>query len=153
MGVIPLYKRQKIRIMINEVQLIEKEDAGMQDRLRFRWGDLLAIGLVAVAAVLVMLCFLPGRSEPAAYAQVYQDGKLVHVLPLDQDGSVTVAGKYTNVVTVRQGKVAVTDSDCPGGDCVGCGWIDSTGRVLVCLPNGVEVRVVAQGDDVDFVVG
>lgn len=125
----------------------------MQNQLRFRWGDLLAIGLVAVLAVAVLLCFLPGQSEPAAYAEIYHDGKLVHTLPLHQDTSVTVAGKYTNIVTVRQGKVAITDSDCPGGDCVGCGWIDSTGRVLVCLPNGVEVRVVAQSDDVDFVVG
>ena len=125
----------------------------MQSQLRFQWGDLLAIGLVGLLAALVLLCFLPGRSEPAAYVEVYHDGKLVHVLPLNQDTSVTVAGKYTNVVTVHQGRVAVTDSDCPGEDCVNCGWIDSTGRVLVCLPNGVEVRVVAQSDDVDFVVG
>ena len=125
----------------------------MQDRLRFRWGDLLAIGLVAVLAVLVLLCFLPGQAEPAAYVEVYHRGQLVHVLPLEQDAAVTVAGKYTNTITIRQGRVAVTDSDCPGGDCVGCGWIDSTGRVLVCLPNEVEVRVVAQGGDVDFVVG
>lgn len=125
----------------------------MQDRLRFRWGDLLAIGLVVALAVVVLLCFLPGQSEPAAYVEIYHDGKLVHALPLHQDTSVTVAGKYTNTVTVRQGKVAVTESDCPGGDCVNCGWIDSTGRVLVCLPNELEVRVVAQSDGVDFVVG
>lgn len=125
----------------------------MQDRLRFRWGDLLAIGLVAVLAVAVLLCFLPGQSESAAYVEIYHDGKLIHTLPLHQDTAVTVAGKYTNVVIVRQGKVAVTDSDCPGGDCVSCGWIDSTGRVLVCLPNALEVRVVAQSDGVDFVVG
>ena len=38
-------------------------------------------------------------------------------------------------------------------DCVGCGWSNATGRSIVCLPNGLEIRIVSGQSDVDFVVG
>ena len=57
------------------------------------------------------------------------------------------------MITVSQGKVSITSSDCPGMDCVHSGAISASGRSLVCLPNGVEVRIVGRTDDVDFVVG
>jgi len=56
-------------------------------------------------------------------------------------------------VTVKNGKIAVTHSDCPGKDCVGCGWQSQSGRSLVCLPNRMEIRIVTAKSDVDFVVG
>lgn len=124
----------------------------MDGRLSFCRADLLAIGLVAALAVLVAVCFLP-EQVPAAMVQVYQDGALVWTLPLDEDQELELSGAYHNTVTIRDGKVAVTASDCPGADCVGCGWIGSAGRSIVCLPNGVEIRVVAQESDVDIVVG
>ena len=49
--------------------------------------------------------------------------------------------------------IAITGSDCPGEDCVHSGWIKASGRSIVCLPNKVEIRIVGQSDDVDFVVG
>ena len=65
----------------------------------------------------------------------------------------TVTGDYTNTITVRDGKIAVTASDCPGHDCVSCGWVEHGGKSIVCLPNGLEIRVLADRGDVDFVVG
>ena len=123
------------------------------EHLRFRKGDILAIVLVAVLAVFVAVCFLPGNNGGAVLAEVYQNGTLVKTLPLDVDTSLEIAGKYTNVVTVRDGEISITASDCPGEDCVHSGAIHSTGRSIVCLPNSVEVRVVNGQSDVDFVVG
>ena len=64
----------------------------------------------------------------------------------------TVTGNYNNSVVVRDGRIAVIRSDCPGEDCVGCGWVSTSCKSVVCLPNGLEIRVVADSD-VDFVVG
>lgn len=122
-------------------------------KLRFSKGDIAAIALVALLAAVVFVLFLPKKDASAAYAEIYQDGKLVKTVSLSQDQEFTVTGKYTNTVTVCDGKIAVTQSDCPGADCVSCGWMDSAGRSIVCLPNGLEIRVVAGGDGVDFVVG
>ena len=122
-------------------------------RLQFQKGDYAAIGLVVLLAIAVALAFLPGRMKDAAGVEIYHDGVLVKTMPLSSDESYTVVGDYTNVITVSDGSVSITHSDCPGMDCVHSGSISVVGRSLVCLPNGLEVRVIGQSDDVDFVVG
>ena len=124
-----------------------------QDFLRFRKGDFLAIASVAVLAVLVAVSFLPKEDSGPVMAQVYREGTLVQTLSLEADTSIEITGKYTNVITVENGGIAITASDCPGQDCVHSGAIHTSGRSIVCLPNAVEVRVVTQTSDVDFVVG
>ncbi len=119
---------------------------------RFRRGDVLAIGMVAVAAVAAFWLFLP-KKEPAGSVQIYQDGVLIRSVPLNRDLDFTVTGRYNNTVSVKDGAVAIVDSNCPGEDCVGCGWVKQPGKSIVCLPNGVELRLVGTESDVDFVVG
>ena len=121
--------------------------------LRFHKGDILAIVLVAVLAVLVAVCFLPKEIQGTVSAEIYQDGSLVKTLSLSENATFLVEGKYRNEITVQNGEIAITASDCPGEDCVHSGPIHSSGRSIVCLPNGVEVRVVNGVSDVDFVVG
>ena len=123
------------------------------DDLRFRKGDLLAIVLVAFLAVVVALSFLPSGDSEGVRAQIYQNGELIETLSLNKPTSFEITGKYTNVITGAGGAIAITDSDCPGEDCVHSGAISASGRSVVCLPNGVEVRVVNAVSDVDFVVG
>ena len=122
-------------------------------RLRFQKWDIAVIAAILVMALAVFAAFLPRENAPAAYAEIYQDGKLLKTVMLSEDQEFTVTGRYTNTVTVCDGKIAVTHSDCPGGDCVSCGWADGAGRSIVCLPNGLEIRVMAGNRDVDFVVG
>lgn len=124
-----------------------------QAHLRFRKGDMVAVLIVALLAVLVAVCFLPKGSSDAVVAEVYQNGELVETLPLTEDASLVITGTYSNTITVEEGKIAITASDCPGEDCVHSGAIHTSGRSIVCLPNGVEVRVVRAQSDVDFVVG
>jgi len=119
-------------------------------QLRFtKWDGLVMAGILLLAVFLFVL-FLP-KGGGGAYAEIYQDGKLVKTVLLAQEQVFTVEGKYTNTVTVRDGKIAVTASDCPGEDCVSCGWLDGSGRSIVCLPNGLEIRVTADSG-VDLVV-
>lgn len=122
------------------------------NRLRFQKTDTIAIGLVVMLAILVFLCYLPKGKETPACVEVYRDGDLTETISLYENREITIRGNYTNTITIRDGKVAVTYSDCPGTDCVKSGWIGSTGRSIVCLPNGVEIRVVGADSDVDFVV-
>ena len=122
-------------------------------RLRFQKGDLLAVAVTLLLAVAVFVLFLPRENSQAAVAEIYLDGALIRQVSLSEDGEFTVTGDYENTVTVRDGKIAVTRSDCPGRDCVHSGWIGSRGRSLVCLPNRLEIRVVSASGDVDFAVG
>ena len=122
-------------------------------KLGFRLGDVLAAVLVIALAAAVFVCFLPGRANEPEAVEIYQDGKLIRTLPLDENTEFSVDGKYRNTVTIRAGQVAIIESNCPGEDCVACGWASGSGRSIVCLPNAVEIRIVADSGDVDFVVG
>lgn len=121
--------------------------------LRFRKGDFFAIAIVIALAVFVAFLFLPEDSSGAVIAQIYQNGELVKTLSLEVDTTFDITGKYTNTITVQGGEISITASDCPGADCVHSGPIHTSGRSIVCLPNGVEIRVENARSDVDFVVG
>lgn len=123
------------------------------EKLRFRKGDFLAVGIVLVLAVAVLLCFLPKDSTGSSQAEIYLNGKLVRTVDLTQDQTFTVTDRYSNEITVAEGRICVSASDCPGQDCVHSGSISTLGRILVCLPNGVEIRITEGQSDVDFVVG
>lgn len=111
-------------------------------RLHWKKGDLLAAAVVVLLAV-VSLCLLPALRSGGSFAQVYLDGELIREVPLAVDQSFTVRGAYTNTVTVRDGAIAVTHSDCPTNDCVHMGWLRDGGSI-VCLPNRVEIRLVGE---------
>ncbi len=122
-------------------------------RLTFRKGDWLAIGLVLILAAAVAVVYFP-KENTSEYSrvQIYREGTLVQELPLStEEVTYTVSGDYTNQITIRGGKAAITESDCPGGDCVHSGWISDGARSIVCLPNRVEIRI-AGSSEVDFVV-
>ena len=128
----------------------------MNDNLRLKpgVGDLLAALLVIGLAVgLTVTLALRARGVEHTHAEIYQNGRLLMTVPLEQDREFPVEGDYRNTVTVLNGSIAITDSDCPGRDCVHSGAIRSPGRSLVCLPNALEIRVVSGQTDVDFVVG
>ena len=124
----------------------------LTEKLRFRKGDCLAIGVVIALALAVLLCFFPGNDEPASQAQIYLNGVCIQTVDLTRDQTFEVCDRYRNVIAVSSGSIAVAQSDCPGEDCVHSGSISAPGRVLVCLPNGLEIRVIADEADVDFVV-
>ena len=121
-------------------------------KLEFCKGDFLAIGIVAVIAILVSILFWTKvGAEEGTMVSIYQDGALMKEISLNSDTEIVIEGVYENVVTVKDGKVAITKSDCPGTDCVHSGWIHESGRSIVCLPNRVELRIESTSE-VDFVV-
>ena len=115
-----------------------------ENSFRFRRRDVIAIILVALAAAGIFARFAVGGGGDTA--EIYLGGRLVKEMPLSIDDEYEVRGEYTNIIEVRGGKVRVRESDCPGGDCVDCGFISR--GVIICAPNGLEVRV---GDGVDAV--
>ena len=113
--------------------------------LKFRKGDLLAIGVVILLALTSALLLPRLTADSSRFARIYQDGALVREVPLDVEQTFQIRGSYTNTVTVHDGKIAVTHSDCPTNDCVRQGWQSGSGTI-VCLPNRVEIRLSGDSD-------
>ena len=113
------------------------------------WILILAL-LLVVCGVVSMLLLRSGEAESAV--EVWSDGVLLTTMPLAVPDSLTVgyADGY-NVVTVKNGKVAVTEATCPDHYCMKRGFCDS-GVQIVCLPNRLVLKFVGE-QMVDAVVG
>ncbi len=113
------------------------------------------------AALLALVCiggiaafaFMKNGTVPCSQAEIYVDGKLYTTLPLDEDCQITISTRYGyNTVTVADGYISVTESDCPDKVCVYSGAINSGVVPIICLPHRLEIRAVSSGDtDIDAV--
>ena len=112
----------------------------------------LLLGLIlALCICLSIPMLLPG--EAAVLAQITSQGKVVKTVDLriDQSFTVTTEDGGVNVVTVKDGKIAVTEANCPDHYCMDRGYCNS-GAQIVCLPNKLVIRFLAE-QGVDAVVG
>ena len=108
------------------------------------------IGALLVVCLGLSLWLL--RPTQAAFAEVWSEGELLYMLDLRVDREVTVqTDKGMNVITVRDGKIAVTEADCPDGYCIGRGFCNG-GAQIVCLPNRMVIKFLAE-TEIDGVVG
>lgn len=99
------------------------------------------IGLIALAALLCgglgLLLLSPSQAQ---YAEIRSDGKLIQTVDLRIDQTFTVRSERgTNIITVADGKIAVTEADCPDGYCMARGYC-AGGPQIVCLPNRLVIR-------------
>ena len=125
----------------------------------FKWKK--ADAAAAAAVIFIGLGILAGfafygRGKTSVTAVVYQDGEVIREVDLTEDQNFEIGGSYHNTVTVKDGKICVTHTDCPGGDCAHSGWKSRAGESIVCLPNRMEIRLQGKGKDadgVDFVTG
>ena len=113
------------------------------------WIAIFAV-LLAVCAVASLLLLTP--SAQAEQVEIWSDGELKYTLSLLVDQELTVeSANGTNIVTIRDGAVAVTEADCPDGYCMKRGFCYG-GTEIVCLPNRLVLRFVGE-QEIDGVVG
>ena len=113
------------------------------------WIGCLSALLVASVALSVWLLW-PGQN--GAYAEVWSDGELLYTVSLAEQREMRIESQWgVNVVTVRDGKIAVTQADCPDHYCMKRGFC-AGGTQIVCLPNRLVIRFVGE-QEIDGVVG
>lgn len=113
------------------------------------WIALLAAVLIgSIAASFSLLS--PGGE--AARAEIRSEGKVVRTVDLhiDQEFEITTA-TGRNVVTVKGGKIAVTEASCPDHYCMDRGFC-AGGTQIVCLPNRLVINFLGE-QDVDGIAG
>ena len=113
---------------------------------------------IAILALVFALCgisgwLLMGPGEDAARAEIVSEGKVLHTVDLYTSATYTVTTEDGghNVITVKDGKIAVTEADCPDHYCMARGFC-SGGTEIVCLPNRLVIRFLGE-QEIDGVVG
>ena len=111
---------------------------------------------IAALALALILCIglslLTLGGEEATSAQITSEGKVIRTVDLhiDQEFTVETVDGY-NVVTVKDGKIAVTEASCPDHYCMARGFCNS-GTQIVCLPNRLVIEFLAE-QEIDGIVG
>ena len=115
----------------------------------WKWAVLLGI-LLLLSCVSGFL--LLGSGSDSDTAQIVSDGQVIRTVDLrtDQEFTVIGSGGY-NTVTVKDGRIAVTDASCPDRYCMHRGFC-SGGTAIVCLPNKLVIRFL-DAQEIDAAVG
>lgn len=116
---------------------------------------LVVIIVVAFAVMTAVFVYGKNRGE-ALTATVKHRGQVaaqVALSTLTEEKKITIDGQYHLTVTLTKDGVSVTESDCPGQDCVHTGRITRAGQSIVCLPEQVIVTLEGKTSAPDVVLG
>ena len=116
---------------------------------------LVVLAVLLLAAAAAWLSY-GGRSGDALTATVKHRSQGVAQVPLSsltEEKTVTIDGTYHLTVTLDKTGAAVTESDCPGQDCLHTGRITRAGQSIVCLPEQVVVTLEGKTSSADVVLG
>lgn len=100
-----------------------------------------AIVAAVIIASVVIACVILFR-KPALRLEI-SDGGALSVIELD-GASHTVELEHLTV-HIEDGRVWVTDADCPDKLCEHTGAISRAGQQIVCLPNAVVITLTGDG--------
>ena len=109
-----------------------------------------ALLLVSAGAALAL------RQAPADVACIYQDGVLIDKVDLSavaEPYSFTVDSRFgTNTISVENGRICISEADCPDGSCIHQGWLSGGATPIVCLPHRLMIKLeTSKPPDVDAV--
>lgn len=111
--------------------------------------------ILAVSIILISLIALLIFRESASgnYVSVSIKGAEKLRLSLNQNiERIIETENGNNILKIENGKVSVSDADCPDLLCAKHRAISKTGETIVCLPHSLVIRVVSDKNGLDITV-
>lgn len=107
---------------------------------------LIAAFLTLVTAGCLLYLAAVGNLTQSCVADIYQNGKLIYSIPLDQvqeSYTLNIEGENGcfNRIEVRPGSIGIVAADCPDLLCVKQGFVHSCAIPVTCLPNRLVIRL------------
>lgn len=119
----------------------------MKKRKEYKTILILCVIIAAVLSISLAVIWLsPKNAAKSKYANIYQNGALVHTIDLiavKQPYTFTIEGKNgaENVIEVREGKIGIISASCPDHICVKMGFISTRTIPITCLPNHIVIEI------------
>ncbi len=105
---------------------------------------LIPAAILTAAAAVYMICALNAGSDKHT-AEISVDGKIVRTIDLrsaaDETFTVGTEDAY-NIITVKDGKIYVSEASCPDKICINHGPLRSELLPIICLPNRLSVKLI-----------
>jgi hypothetical protein len=113
-----------------------------------RKSDIVLFIILVLIGTVLSLSALHAKT-PGKTVVIKVDGELYGRYPLSEDREISInRDKYRNHISIKGGKVQMTESNCPNHFCLKQGAISEANTGIVCLPNRVMVEI--EGEDGDY---
>lgn len=117
----------------------------------FKKADII-LAFVLVMAGLAMSYIVSFGKSDGSLLDITCSGQVFGSYPLSEDREITIdRNGHINKVTIKDGTVSMSFSDCRGQDCIYQGPISKTGENIVCLPNKVVLEISGETDGYDTI--
>lgn len=109
----------------------------------------LIFGTLVIAVVFwIVRCFVMS-GDTAGSVEVRIDGEIAGIYALSEDvveRFVYEDGTY-NVMEIKDGRVRISEADCPDRHCVNKGEIYRENETIICLPHKLVIKVTGSGSE------
>lgn len=111
---------------------------------------ILAAALIAIG--LAMSYFLSSGSSSGQELLISCGGERFGSYSLLEDREIVIErNNHINKITIDNGIVSMSFSDCHGQDCVKQADISKTGQSIICLPNQVVLEITGSSAEYDSI--
>ena len=143
-------------MLLYNVSVTNKRSKALDNKVRLKRDIILVLSMVIIAAAAFLIINFAVKKD-GSYAVIKVDGKVIKTLDLNSGETTIEVNGYqggVNKVVINDGKVGMTEADCPDELCVKTGKISRVGETIVCLPHRVVVEIKGSPDDdsIDSVV-
>lgn len=118
-------------------------------------GDIFLLAVFAAAALLIAFSPLlqrhgsSGKNSQTLVLEIRISGELYGTYDLNQNQTIRLQNQYgSNTLSIQNGAVSMTESDCRNQICVQTGPIEAPGQMIVCLPHELIAEITASSDSV-----
>lgn len=107
---------------------------------------LTVLAILAAAAIAMFIQLRPSSQKTGGKTAVlYQNGQPLRRIPLDADAEETFTVESGedgfNTIQIADGKIGITDANCPDRLCVKMGMISSSAYPISCLPHKLVIQI------------
>ncbi len=122
-----------------------------------KWDKILIASILLLSFVSIGILTYYQSQVDILYGVIEVNGeeyKRINLSEVDRPYTIKVEnGDEYNIVQLEQNAIRYIEATCPDKDCIKIGKLDAPGKISVCLPNNITIRVFStshdRNDDID----
>ena len=104
--------------------------------------DIILIASLLLVAIISFIFVFSSRQKNVTTAKVYVQNELRLTVDLSKNDVYEIEGtKGTLKAEVKDGAIAVIESNCPHQDCVQMGFVSTSNRPIICAYNATYIVI------------